>query len=303
MKKKRLKSILENKLVLWIIVLIIGVFFFALVYYLCFQFNTSSFIIDPQYNQKINRINTIQDEYDLYTIEDREEIPFTIDEYNSKIRHIHEELIQTRIIDSITNRLKIIDDSLNYLCSIIELSREYETQKYVREKSQIIKDSIKIQTKLIDSIDKIEHKNSKLFELLQAQYIKLNYLEYTLAKINLESYQYILDHYSGFGNEEYKNCYSELQNAQIQLLVSYDSVKQSRRTIYNNLSDLNSTFHNNRKEKVNYLDFCYYSMLIATSNNFGEIRPNNLLTRVWTIIELLFLFTVYMKILNAITNK
>ena len=131
----------------------------------------------------------------------------------------------------------------------------------------------------------------------------MNYLEYTLAKINLESYQYILDHYSGFGNEEYKNCYSELQNAQIQLLVSYDSVKQSRRTIYNNLSDLNSTFHNNRKEKVNYLDFCYYSMLIATSNNFGEIRPNNLLTRVWTIIELLFLFTVYMKILNAITNK
>ena len=303
MKKRGLKTILENKLALWIIVLIIGVFSFALVYYLCFQYNTSSFIIDPQYNQKINRINTIQDEYDLYTIEDREEIPFTIDQYNSKIRHIHEELIQTRTIDSITHRIKIIDDSLHYLCSMIELSREYETQEYAREKAQKIKESIRTQTRIIDSIDKIEYKNSTLIELMQAQYIKLSHLEYTLAKTNLESSQYILDHYHEFGDDEYKNHFIELQNTQIQLLVSYDSVKQSRRTAYNNLTYLNFAFHNNRKEKVNYLDFCYYSMLISTSNNFGEIRPNNVTTRVLTIIELLFLFIVYMKILNAIINK
>ncbi len=299
-----IKRIKKNKLIKRISIFIIGIFLFAFVYYICFQFNTSSFIIDSQYNQKINRTNRIQDEYVFYIINDRDNIPFTIDEYNNRIRLVQDSVnLMNKKIDSIMATIMIIDDSIDYYCAILDSCREYEIQEYHKTESQHIKDSIQIQTRIIDSINRIQDLDLELLKYRQIQYLKLCQLEYNRAITNLKNCQYVLDHFSDFGDTKDKNRISELQDAKIQLLIECDSIKQSKSVVFNKLSYLDSTFHKNRKATINYLDFCYYSVMIATSNNFGEILPNNTTTRLLTITELLFLFVEFMMIIDAIMHR
>lgn len=52
-------------------------------------------------------------------------------------------------------------------------------------------------------------------------------------------------------------------------------------------TELLRRFHNQRIEKVGFMDFLYFSLLIATSNSFGDILPNTSAARLVVSLQLL----------------
>ena len=85
--------------------------------------------------------------------------------------------------------------------------------------------------------------------------------------------------------------------------MNINELEQTRRDISSRIRDLTIDFHKNRLDAVNYLDFVYYSICVSTTVSFGDIAPNNCLTRTIAIIELLLCIILVAAIVDEIIRK
>jgi hypothetical protein len=73
--------------------------------------------------------------------------------------------------------------------------------------------------------------------------------------------------------------------------------------IESHIRSLINKFHQNRTEKVKYVDFIYYSVVTATSTGYGDIMPNNRLIRLIAMTQILFSLTTFGLFLTHLTQK
>ena len=104
------------------------IIFFALVYWLMFYCNTSSFYISEQYNERVNNMSRQHDMDRIYEIADREEIPFTLDRFNQKLKPLSDSLLwlHNQHLRALNKQDTILRDSLDKCIDRFAESRNRE---------------------------------------------------------------------------------------------------------------------------------------------------------------------------------
>ena len=85
--------------------------------------------------------------------------------------------------------------------------------------------------------------------------------------------------------------------------VEKNSLELERFELVRSIRKSVSSFHDNRRSSVGFLDFVYYSFCVSTTVSFGDIAPNNGWTRFIAILELLSCIVLVHFILTGMTKK
>lgn len=275
---------------------------FASIYYITFMLNTASFYISDEYNENANDICYTNEREDLYTIYDNEHNPFSIKDFNQKIKPINDSLIQ--VFDSIASVLtsnSLLECKNDSLFSLFDSSRVCEIDCFRELKLKNISDSI---LDFEDSIKDSLHMGVDEKELIiNGAYIYLSQLKLRKAILESNVADYIITHYSNFGDSiliDSIECVKEMivmNNKQLNILES------DKHRLFNNYNNAKYKLHKQRLGKVNYWDFLHFSVLIATSNSFGDMLPNTRLVRFIVSIQLIIGIIYLALILNGIIIK
>ena len=139
--------------------------------------------------------------------------------------------------------------------------------------------------------------------ILQGKYVELSHLELELAEQRAKVSSYVLEHYGSFIRNSLASQFEEINNNYINLMIDISKKEQQRRDVISNIKNQVKEFHDNRYESISFGDFLYYSICVSTTVSFGDIAPNNSLSRWLAIIELLSCLILVAVIIERIKNK
>ena len=87
------------------------------------------------------------------------------------------------------------------------------------------------------------------------------------------------------------------------LTMTISELEMTRRDVTSQIRNMTKEFHANRRDAVGFMDFVYYSICVSTTVSFGDIAPNNGLTRTVAIIELLLCIILVGAIVDRIIKS
>lgn len=269
----------------------------ALFYWLIFSCNTTSFVISEQLNKRIDRYDFL-DTLDLakFRNNSKDEVPLTINNFYLFIRPSFDTLA------FINNMLKYNQKEIeecelkqDSLYQIIDETRSDAIEVY-KDKSlnamQIRIDSLKCEMQGKDTTEMV----------LSGEYLKLAMMELEYAERNKEVQDNIIKHYGSFVPVDLSEEYQKMYNYMIKLMIDRQNLEQNRINVSADIKEKVRLFHENRRETVGLLDFLYYSVCVSTTTSFGDIVPNNTLTRTISLLELLACVILVGVIINKISN-
>lgn len=300
MKKCLILRVLQKCLVLrLILVYFLVVFISAIINYLHFQKDSTSFLISDQLNKRIERYEFKSPEKGLsiYIKSRKDSIPLTIEEFQSMVKPPFMEL--DRINDSLVFQRKAFERDSIAIDSLLEII------------SVIRSDSIAVITKnemapyqhKIDEIERSMIGKDSLVLAIEGKYVELAEARVDYARKNAELQASINEQYATLMPNNLKDDYLEQFQHYIETLISIRRLETSRLNIYDKIGSLSAAFHNNRIQTVGFWDFLYYSVCVSTTVSFGDIAPNDSFTRTWALIELLLCVGIVGYIVNSIAPR
>lgn len=264
-----------------------------------FNCNTTSFVVSEQLNKHVNRYEFLDEQLDLVAFHEnaKDELPLTIDGFCLLIKPAFDEL--DSINYALSHNQKAIDEcesKLDSLCLIIEKTRSIAIEAYKDQTLRTIKYKI-------DSLRCELHGKDSTEMVISGEYLKLTTLELAYAEKNKEVQDNILKHYGAFVPIELSLEYQQNHDDKISLIVAKQNLEQNRRDVSAYIRNTVALFHKNRRETVGLLDFLYYSVCVSTTTSFGDISPNNTLSRTISLIELLLCVFLIGCMINKISKS
>lgn len=285
-----------RRLALWYIVIVIV---FAFVNWIYFYHNSTSFLISEQLNKSIKRYDFLTDSLDKeeYHSNAKDKMPITISEFSGMV---NPEFVKR---DSI-HMLKVLkNDTLERymqgMDSLNGIATNVRTATIKHYKDSMMHNQ---QAKL-DSINEIIGANDSILMIRMGKYVERSHYEFEYAERMVEVSTYVVNHYGRFIPEELSNQIGNLNSEVIRLGLEVNCLDIQERFLTHGIRDLICSFHQNRLESVGLLDFIYYSICVSTTVSFGDIAPNDGLTRFFAIAELLLCMLLLGILLDRIIRK
>ena len=287
----------QKRLLKYCLIFLFSVFVFAAAYYLIFQINTASFYISEEYNEQVNSRYLKRSPDVLYIVVDRSKNPFSIDEFNQKIKPINDS------ISSVFKELESLDASIKDLDNIREKisisfgeSRVGHIEKYRNDHLKSYRDSISTYEKCIEDSLRMGISEDQL--ILNGTFVRLANMKYHLAKKNYEVCNQVLANYGHFGNRMLADSLQHTISLLLETSNRIEECEDTKRDLFEKYDDMLDAFHSQRINKIGYFDFLHFSLLIATSNSFGDILPNSPIARLLVSIQLLIGIVLLASIVN-----
>lgn len=278
-----------------IIAYIVAIILFACVDWQIFRYNTTSFLISEQLNKHVDRYVFLDPEnLAQYHKDAKDLMPITIDGFSALTKPDFDKL------DSI-NKAIVINSEKNEICknrldSLINIASEKRSDSIEVFSGHMLSEY----QGRIDSLEAYIADKDSTEMVLKGKYVELANLRYEYAKMHLKVQNYIIDHFVSFIPDSLLSRIREYEEEYLLLSGEAPNIELSRKVTAAKMKDAVDKFHNNRLETVGFSDFLYYSICIGTSVSFGDIAPNNSLTRVIAMVELLFCIVLIGIILNKI---
>lgn len=278
-----------------IIAYIVAIILFACVDWQIFRYNTTSFLISEQLNKHVDRYVFLDPEnLAQYHKDAKDLMPITIDGFSALTKPDFDKL------DSI-NKAIVINSEKNEICknrldSLINIASEKRSDSIEVFSGHMLSEY----QGRIDSLEAYIADKDSTEMVLKGKYVELANLRYEYAKMHLKVQNYIIDHFVSFIPDSLLSRIREYEEEYLLLSGEAPNIELSRKVTAAKMKDAVDKFHNNRLETVGFSDFLYYSICIGTSVSFGDIAPNNSLTRVIAMVELLFCIVLIGIILHKI---
>lgn len=292
------KRFLIHIIVYYIIIVIV----FAVVNWMMFRRNTTSFLISDQLNKYVDRYEFLDPDINLVKFHEdaKDTMPFTIDQFGVILKPNLDKLDSiNHALELDGKKLKIYESQLDSLINIASAKRN--------DSIKLIRDIYLLECKQsINNLEKQISDSDSTDMILEGKFLELAQLKYEYAKKNAEIQSYIINHYGSFILEKLSEQIERKNNDYIRLLTDYQEHEILRKNIVTIIRNKIAVFHNNRINSVSFWDFLYYSLCVSVSVSFGDIAPNNSCTRAIAVIELLFclaLIGVIVDKLNESINK
>jgi len=281
------------------IIFLVSILLFAVIYFLMFRINTANFYISDEFNERVNARYIEREQGTLYDIPDWSVIPFSIDEFNQRIKPVNDTLQQTyHIIDNLVISRDELESKSENLYFVFAKSREMDIEQYRENSLRCLLDSVKRQEEEIAACLARGVTEEQL--ILNGCYVNLASMKYKYASKSLQVSDYVLKNYGSFGDRLMLDSLNVVNRKILDAGNEIWKLEDKKREYFNLYEDMTRAFHRQRIEKVSFTDFLYFSLLIATSNSFGDIVPNSSIARTLVSIQLLIGIICVGLILNKI---
>lgn len=267
--------------------------------WLVFLHNSTSYLISDQLNKHVERYEFLSPEIDLATYHEnaKDKMPVTISEFGVMVKSDLDKLQATNdslsIKNQVLNDCKVLWDSLSNVASGL---RE-DSIKQVRERH------LAGYQERIDSLRQYLAGEDSTEMIIKGKYVELANLEYQFAKRNEEVQSMISQYMGNFIPDSLSHNIRRCNENYIWLTMEIQELESVRRKTSSNIRYLVTEFHKNRLESVGWMDFLYYSICVSTTVSFGDIAPNNGVTRFLAIFELLICLVLVGAIVDRIIKK
>ena len=236
---------------------------FAVVYFFLFQKNTTNFYISEEFNENCESW-FIERSYDaLIEIQDRKETPFSIDDFRQLIKPINDRIRQAYdSIDSLQVYCSQLGDKSHFYHNLLEASREYEIEQFRATHLSALDEAVLtleqcIQDSLILGVTEEQI-------IINGTYLRLANMKLICAKEKMKVSSYILDNFGSFGDRNILDSLNASDQAILDVRSEISRLEECRRVDFNLYEDAIRSFHRNRLESVNFMDFVYFSLLIIS---------------------------------------
>ena len=290
----------DNKSIPGLVFAYLGVIIlFATINWLIFSNNTTSFLISEQLNKRVDRYDFVTKEFNLatYHLNAKDLMPINVSDFTIKI------MPQLNLLSLINDSLSILSDSIETCESkrdsivhvanderenVIGLYRERELKNY-----RFSIDSLREEMKGKDS--------TKL--VLDGKFIEEAQLQLRYAEKEVSINNYIINNYGLFVPSEIMDAFHLYTENLFILKTAIENKEKQRRLIVNDITNEVYKYNSNRKISVDFIDFLYYSICVSTTVSFGDIAPNNDITRLLAILELFICIVLVGLLLDRIIKR
>lgn len=260
---------------------------FSFIYWFIYLFDTSSFIVEKQFNLKAYGILEIREKLD-----ENENIelnyPKDIAEYLESIYPLHMELNRiNRNIDSLNLKIKSTTTIRDSISPIFSKSRKEDIELQ-------LKTYVKAEQKSLDSIQQIiqillkEYPDEgERIAITSGLYVQEAQMKSAVLSKEVKFRNWVLNNYSNFGDKAINDSLTHYNRMLLELDNSIIKLKQKSIFLKSEISKKNQEFHLERLHQVTYWDFLYFSFTTGFTNNFGDIIPNNTKARVAVTFHIL----------------
>ena len=300
----RIKSYLWDKpskhsLFKYVLSYILIVFFSAFINWGLFCCNSTSFSISSQMNKYMDRYDLLDSTINLATFHQgaKDKMPIAIDDYITLIRPDFIRLDSINVL-LVRNQKLLEGNQLRSRMLSMEADENRQSAIHAFTDSLLFEDQ-----KRIDSLRRFMLGKDSTELIIQGKYVELAHLKYEYAKKNAEILDYVIRHFGSFIPDSLSKELARLNQEWIQLSNKIQNLENSRRTISSRIKKSVNLFHQNRRDTVSFWDFLYYSICVSTTVSFGDIAPNDGLTRFTAILELLMCLVFVGVIIDKINKK
>lgn len=295
----RILRIFKSKTAKWLYWYCGIVFFFAVVYWCMFFYNSTSFFISEQLNKHVERYSLFGPDTDFasYHNDYKYWVPVNINDFNSLIKPKYDEL--SSINESLNNTQRHLNNCISKwdsLAAIADKNRSDSVQIFKAQELSLFQHKI-------DSLKEYIGERDSTQMIIVGKFVELAQLEYEYAKHNAKVCSYVLERWGSFVPDSIMNELELRYEERIQLSKEIETLESARRDISDRIREASVLFHNNRLESVSFWDFVYYSICVSTTTSFGDIAPNNAWTRRVTIAELLACMLLVAIIISKIKKN
>lgn len=272
---------------------------FSAVYFLLFRYNTANFYISEEYNERVLGRKLSRSSDIVSDIVDRTNNPFGIDDFNQRIKPINDSISQVyQAIDSLKDLEKKLEINREILHAEFAKSKTEEIEKYRDMQLFSIRDSIGTFEDLI--ADSLMHGIAEDELVVNGTYVRLAEMKVRYARKKLEVSTTVLDNYGSFGDQKLRDSLNTTVTVLLETSLALGRYERGLYALFNQYEDALQAFHWQRIKKVRFMDFLHFSLLIATSNSFGDILPNSAITRILVSLQLLICIIYLAYILETL---
>ena len=283
----------------YIVFYLIIVFAFALVNWGVFSYNSTSFLISEQMSKHVIRYDLVSEEFNLanFHAEAKDLMPVSVDGFvggiSSKLMRLSEVndsiLVYGRQIDSLQRK----EESLRL---VAVAHRDSIVDAYIEKAMRPYKHQL-------DSLEQVIAGMDSTNAILDRLLIEKTRLEVDNAVKKKEVLDHVCRNLQLFIPLEERDLLNDYSSKIISSTVEKNSLELDRYELVRSIRKSVSSFHDNRRSSVGFLDFLYYSFCVSTTVSFGDIAPNNGWTRFIAILELLSCIVLVHFVLTGLTKK
>lgn len=283
----------RKKIVLTAIAYFLNILIFATVYWMCWGYNPSNFIVNEQYNEQTVRpffVNADLPDTNLFTEKlmtprDANELikPLndTIKNLTRRQQDVDRLLLQNKILDSLNNEKLMKSFDKNF-----EQYLDNQLKFYNK-----IRDSLTVSISNYENLKQTSDTNSIRYFQFDVEVAKLNVLlaknDVVINNIKYNAYDKSLKSMPSFYDDTLFQIASllydrigTLEKKKGQLLEHIRNEKEKIRIIA-------ADYYISRVYKLSFSDFIYFSIITASSTGYGDIMPNNSIIRIFVSVEIL----------------
>ena len=272
---------------------------FALINWGVFCFDTTSFLVSEQMNKHLARYDLVSKEFNLasFHAEANDLKPVSVDGFvggiSTKLMRLSEVndsiLVYGRQIDSLQRKEESLRSvAVDHRDSNVNAYLEKAMRPYIHQ---------------LDSLEQIITGMDSTKAIYDGLLIEKTQLEVDYAVKKKEVLDYVFRNLQLFIPLEERDLLNDYSSKIISSTVEKNSLELERFELVRSIRKSVSSFHDNRRSSVGFLDFVYYSFCVSTTVSFGDIAPNNGWTRFIAILELLPCIVLAHFILTGLTKK
>lgn len=283
----------------WITRYCLTVVLFALAYCFIFHCNPTSFLISEQLNKRVARYDMLSTDFDLaeYHRDALDRMPLTVEGLSEMIDPALDDLgLINDSLSLLQQRLDYCENYLDSISSVVSNEREEVIETYITNALNSYVDRI-------DSLKALMAGEDSISLIVSGRVEELARLKIEKATKERDVLNYINRNYQAFIPVNQIDTFLYYANERIRLRSNVQNLKIERDKQVTNIRGIVNRFHNNRISSVGFLEFLYYSICVSTTVSFGDISPNNGLTRFLAIVELLWCIVIVGFILDGVIRR
>lgn len=268
----------------------------AVVNWVVFKFDTTSFVISEQLNKHMVRYDLLSNDLNFseFHANAKDLMPVSLDGFAGAVASKLMRL--SNINDSLSvyeRQLEWLKGQLDSVRRVAESNRTLVAEDY---RTKALKDA----KQRLDSLRQLMAVMDSTVFIEKGLLIEEAHLELDYAIENKRVTDYISENMRNMIPPGDRDLMDEYSSKIVACSVRKSSLEYERNDIARTFREDVNQFHRNRSSSVNLLDFLYYSVCVSTTVSFGDIAPNNGLTRFLAVLELLSCIVLVSFILKGI---
>jgi hypothetical protein len=261
---------------------------FTVAYWTCWEIRPDLFIINSQINLRPIAV--------AKELAERKKVMrlFSLEELNTEIKLHEAELFIRR---HHTTRLMLLEERIKKdLEVLIKKVSDAQYQGYMEEEAKVLEPYEKQERDIEERIRAFNAEAESISEPYTSAVLRSISagLEVDLSRVRLEKARHSLSflkestkHFQTFADdslrEELQIVNKRHQLLENEVILAYRSLSESNSRMHLWWTDA----HRKRRELVGFLDFLYFSCITATTTGYGDIVPNNVVTRMFVSLEIM----------------